>query len=39
MSRKKEKKTVYEIVIEEIDEETLKKLERILKELEEEEEE
>jgi len=39
MSRKKEEKAVYEIVIEEIDEETLKKLERILKELEEEEEE
>ena len=30
-------KVVYEIVIEEIDEETLKKLEEILKELEEEE--
>ena len=33
MSRKKEEKVVYEIVI---DEETLKKLEKILKELEEE---
>lgn len=31
-------KVVYELVVEEIDEETLKKLERILKELEEEEE-
>jgi len=33
VSRKKEEKVVYEIVI---DEETLKKLEKILKELEEE---